>query len=325
MNILVTGGAGFLGQRLVRRLLAGGPLRDRQGQIRPIERLVVTDVVPPPDFGDPRVRTVVGDFADPALLDRLVDPDTRSVFHLAAVVSAQAEADFDLGMRVNVDALRRLLERLRALGRVPKVLFTSSVAVYGGPLPEVVQDTTALCPQSSYGAEKAIGELLVNDFSRRGFIDGRVLRLPTISVRPGKPNKAASSFASGIIREPLDGQPSVCPVAPDLRLWLLSPRRAVEALVVGHDLPAEIFQGSRTVNLPGLSVTVAEMLAALARVAGAGTAARVSFAPDPAIERIVASWPGAWNTALALAMGFEADPDFDTMIRSYLDQERNRA
>ena len=201
---------------------------------------MLADVVPANDFGDKRVRVVTGDIADGALLRDVIDTETTSIFHLAAIVSGQAEADFDLGMRINLDASRLLLDVCRERGHAPKVVFTSSVAVYGGKLPDVVQDATALNPQSSYGAQKAIGELLLNDFSRRGFVDGRVLRLPTISVRPGKPNKAASSFASGIIREPLNGEPSVCPVLPEARLWLLSPRRAIESLIAGHELPAGV-------------------------------------------------------------------------------------
>ena len=203
----------------------------------------------------------------------MIDADTCSVFHLAAVVSGQAEADFDLGMRVNLDATRLLLDTCRAVGHRPRVVFTSSVAVYGGTLPEVVRDDTAVNPQSSYGAQKAIGELLVSDYSRKGFVDGRVLRLPTISVRPGRPNKAASSFASGIIREPLNGEASVCPVAPDTRVWLLSPRRAIECLVHGHELPAAALGARRAVNLPGISVSAREMVAALERVAGTDVAA----------------------------------------------------
>jgi nucleoside-diphosphate-sugar epimerase len=321
MKVLVTGGAGFLGQRLARQLLAIGHLDDGQGVARAIDQLVLADVVPAHDFGDPRVRVVTGDIADRALVDQVVDTDTAAIFHLAAIVSSQAEADFDLGLRINLDATRQLLEFCRALGHRPRIVFTSSVAVYGGRLPELVLDTTALNPQSSYGAAKAAAELLVNEFSRRGFVDGRVLRLPTISVRPGKPNKAASSFASGIIREPLNGQSSVCAVAPELRVWLLSPRRAIDGLILGHNLPPDRFGSSRTVNLPGVSVTVAQMLAALGRVAGQMAVARVSFAPDPAVESIVQSWPGAWDMTRAKALGFQSDPDFETMIRSYLEDE----
>jgi nucleoside-diphosphate-sugar epimerase len=319
MKVLVTGGAGFLGQRLARQLLDVGQLTDSAGALQTIDQLVLVDVVPASDVGDARVKVVTGDIADGKLMRELIDVETTSIFHLAAIVSGQAEADFELGMRINLDAPRLLLDICRELGHQPKVVFTSSVAVYGAQLPDLVQDSTALNPQSSYGAQKAIGELLLNDYSRKGFVDGRVLRLPTISVRPGKPNKAASSFASGIIREPLNGDESVCPVGPDLRLWLLSPRGAIAALIAGHDLPAAAFGASRTVNLPGLSVSVGEMLAALSQVAGPQVAARVSFALDPAIERIVNSWPGAWDVSRARALGLSADSDFAAVIRAYID------
>jgi nucleoside-diphosphate-sugar epimerase len=320
MKVLITGGAGFLGQRLARQLLARGELSDSKGTLHRIDQLVLVDVVPANDFGDARVRVVTGDIADGALLRQAVDADTTSIFHLAAIVSGQAEADFDLGMRINLDASRLLLDICRELGHKPKVVFTSSVAVYGGKLPAMVQDSTALNPRSSYGTQKAIGELLLNDYSRRGFVDGRVLRLPTISVRPGKPNKAASSFASGIIREPLNGEPSVCPVAPESRLWLLSPRGAIDALIAGHELPAEALGDSRTVNLPGLSVSVGEMVAALGKVAGPEAVARISFAPDPAVERIVNSWPGAWDVTRAKALGLSADVDFESIVRAYMSE-----
>jgi nucleoside-diphosphate-sugar epimerase len=319
MKVLITGGAGFLGQRLARQLLAQGQLTDSHGQLQTISELVLVDVVAAHDFNDVRVKVVTGDIADGALMRATINTQTTSIFHLAAIVSGQAEADFELGMRINLDASRLLLDICRELGHKPKVVFTSSVAVYGGKLPHVVQDTTALNPQSSYGAQKAIGELLLNDYSRRGFVDGRVLRLPTISVRPGKPNKAASSFASGIIREPLNGEAAVCPVATDLRLWLLSPRGAIASLIAGHELAGEMFGASRTVNLPGLSVSVGEMIAALEDVAGSDVTTRISYAPDPAIERIVKSWPGAWDTARAEALGLTADVDFASIIRAYMD------
>lgn len=321
MKVLITGGAGFLGQRLARRLLARGRLTDGAGREGAIDQVTLADVVPAPNFGDARVWVEAGDIADPCFLGRLVDAQTSSIFHLAAVVSGQAEADFDLGMRVNLDASRLLLEACRQSGYAPKVVFTSSVAVYGGALPDRVQDSTALNPQSSYGTQKAIGELLLNDYSRRGFVDGRALRLPTISIRPGKPNKAASSFASGILREPLNGVNAGCPVSAGLRLWLSSPRRAVESLIAGHELPAASLGLNRSVNLPGLSVTVGEMLAALERVAGAEVAARVSFQPDPAIEKIVASWPGALDDSRARALGLEGDSDFDAVIRAYIEDD----
>lgn len=321
MKVLITGGAGFLGQRLARALLKRGQLSDSSGQPRTIDELVLVDVVAGNDFGDPRVRVVTGDISDAALLRDLVDERTQSIFHLAAIVSGAAEADFDLGMRINLDASRALLDACRLRGHRPKVVFTSSVAVYGGKLPALVRDDTALNPQSSYGAQKAIGELLLNDYSRRGFVDGRVLRLPTISVRPGKPNKAASSFASGIIREPLAGEAAVCPVSPDLRLWLLSPRGAIESLIAGHELDGPALGLSRTINLPGISVSVGEMVAALEKVAGPEVVARITFAPDPAIERIVNSWPGAWDTSRAKALGLVADRDFESIIRAFIADE----
>ncbi|OJB48349.1 NAD-dependent epimerase, partial [Burkholderia ubonensis] len=266
MKVLITGGAGFLGQRLARKLLERGELTGADGRLQPITELVLLDVVKGGDLGDPRVTSIVGDIAERAVLESAIDTQTGAIFHLAAIVSGQAEADFDLGMRINLDASRTLLEVCRARGHRPRVVFTSSVAVYGGALPDVVQDDTALNPQSSYGAEKAIAELLLGDYARRGFVDGRVLRLPTISVRPGRPNAAASSFASGIIREPLNGEESVCPVPGSTRLWLLSPRGAIDALVAGCELDGAKLGNKRVINLPGISVTVDEMIAALREV-----------------------------------------------------------
>jgi nucleoside-diphosphate-sugar epimerase len=328
VNVVITGGAGFLGTRLAMRLIDGAPLVDAAGTRRPIEQLTLVDVAAPAlrtPAGDDRVRVVIGDIADPALLARAIDERTDAIFHLAAVVSGMAEAEFDRGMRINVDATRLLLDRARAGGARPRVIFTSSVAVYGGPLPDVVLDTTAIAPQSSYGMEKAVGELLVNDYSRRGFVDGRVLRLPTVSVRPGRPNAAASSFASGIIREPLGGEPAVCPVDPGMRLWLMSPDTAVACLIAGHNVPGEALGAVRTVNLPGLSVTVREMVDALGRVAGAEAAARIRWARDPRIEAIVATWPGAWDTARARALGFPADAEFDDVIRQHMRERAARS
>ena len=230
MKVVITGGAGFIGRQLAERLLALGELPDRDGKPHPIDELVLFDAVEPAPFKTPdkRVRAVTGDIADRALVARTIDGKTGSVFHLAAVVSAAAEADFDLGMRVNVEGTQAVLEACRALPQPARLVFTSSIAVFGGDMPPTLIDTTPLTPQTSYGAQKAIGELLLNDYSRKGFIDGRALRLPTIVVRPGKPNKAASTFASSILREPLAGQEAICPVERSARMWILSPRRAVE-------------------------------------------------------------------------------------------------
>jgi nucleoside-diphosphate-sugar epimerase len=322
MKVVITGGAGFLGQRLARRLLQTGTLTARDGSAQAIREILLVDVVQANGCDDARVRSIAGDISDPQLLRDVIRPDIASVFHLAAIVSGQAEADFDLGMRINLDASRALLDACRAGGNCPKVVFTSSVAVYGGKLPDIVQDSTALNPQSSYGMQKAIGELLVNDYSRRGFVDGRVLRLPTISVRPGKPNKAASSFASGIIREPLNGEEAICPVSDDMRLWLLSPRKAIDCLIKGHDLPAAAFGNSRTVNLPGVSVSVGDMIGALGRAAGAEAVARIRRERDATVERIVGSWPAAWDASRARALGLEADTDVDAIVRAYLEDDQ---
>ncbi|MGS0743916.1 D-erythronate dehydrogenase [Glaciimonas sp. GG7] len=321
MQIVITGGAGFLGQRLARQLLQQGSLPDNHGQRQTISKIVLVDIVAASGFDDARIEQITGDIADPALLARAITTDTVAIFHLAAIVSGQAETDFALGMRINLDAARLLLERCRACGHRPRVIFTSSVAVFGGALPAVVQDNTALNPQSSYGAQKAIAELLLNDYSRKGYVDGRVLRLPTISVRPGKPNQAASSFASGIIREPLNGEAAICPVGPDVRLWLLSPRKVIACLIHGYALSVAALGSSRTINLPGVSVTVGEMVAALGRVAGAEVASRVEWRHDAAIDRIISSWPGAWDATRAAALGFSSDASFDEIVRAYMEDD----
>jgi len=318
MRIVITGGAGFLGSRLARALLARGSLTDARGERRPIQRLVLLDVVAPA-LSDPRVSTVTGDLADPALIERVVTPDTDAVFHLAAVVSGQAEAEFDVGMRVNVDATRTLLERCRSLARPPKFVFTSSLAVFGGSLPDPVPDDARLTPQTSYGAQKAIGEFLVYDMTRKGYIDGRSLRLPTITVRPGKPNKAASSFASGIIREPVAGVVSECPVPETTGVWILSPRRVVEAFIHAQELPSSAWPTTRVVNLPGITLSVREMNDAMGRVAGPESVARVKFVPDARINGIVKTWPVRFRTPRADAMGFRADPDFDSIVRDHIE------
>jgi nucleoside-diphosphate-sugar epimerase len=321
MNVVITGGSGFLGQRLARKLLSRGTLSSASGVQQRIDRLVLLDVVPAADFDDPRVRVLTGDLSDPPVVREVIDADVASVFHLAAVVSGQAEADFDLGMRVNLDASRLVLEACRATGRTPRVLFTSSVAVYGGDLPALVDDTTALTPQSSYGVQKAIAELLLADYTRKGFVDGRVARLPTISVRPGRPNQAASSFASGIVREPLNGEPAVCPVAPDLRLWLLSPRRAIDCLIALHELSGEALGANRSVNLPGVSVSVGQMVDALRIVGGEKAAERVRWERNPLVERIVGSWPAAWDVTRATMLGLTGDTNFEAIVRAYVEDD----
>ncbi len=325
MRIVITGGAGFLGTRLARAILARGTLTDAGGSTRRVRELVLADIVPASDIGDARVRVVSGDLADPALIERTLVADTDTVFHLAAVVSGQAEADFDIGTRVNLDATRALLERCRRLAAPPKFVFASSLAVFGGTLSDPVADGAPLTPQSSYGTQKAIGELLVYDMTRKGFVDGRSLRLPTVTVRPGKPNKAASSFASGIIREPLSGADAICPVGRSTRMWVSSPSTVIANLIVGHEAPASAFAMTRSVNVPGLSVSVEEMVAALRRVAGDTVADRVKWQHDPAIDRIVSTWPPNFAPKLGQALGMRGDADFDAIIRAHIADEMSRA
>ena len=319
MNVVVTGGAGFLGQRLIDALLKRSFLVDANGARRSVEAIVAVDQAAAP--AAPRVRSAVGDVSDPVFL-RDVLHGADSVFHLAAVVSGAAEADLDLGMRVNLDGTRALLDTLRVAGRAeggaPKVVFASSVAVFGGALPAVVTDATAPMPQSSYGVQKLVGELLVGDYARRGVIDGRSLRLPTIVVRPGKPNAAASSFASGIIREPLAGVDADCPVDGDTALWIASPRTAIDNLLHAHDLAAAAWTGSRALSLPGIAVTVDAMLSALEAIGGAAARARVKMRPDARIRAIVQTWPARFDTARADAMGFVRDPDFESIVSAYV-------
>jgi nucleoside-diphosphate-sugar epimerase len=324
VNVLITGGAGFIGQRVLAALLARGTLPDAHGHEQPITRIRVSDIVqaPRPSADDGRIETVVGDFTAPGVAGDLVGTDTDVVIHLAAVVSGQAEADFDLGMRINLDGTRGLLEACRGLSKAPRLVFTSSVAAFGGDMPEVLDDRTHLTAQNSYGIQKTICEQLISDYSRKGFIDGRALRLPTVVVRPGKANAAASSFASAVIREPLQGSAYACPVKPDTRMWLMSPRKVVDALMHGTLMPASVFAGGfRALSLPGLSVTVQEMIDAMRAEAGDEVADRVTFSPDPMIEQIVYGWASRFSTPRAEAMGFTADSNFRDVVKAFIEDD----
>lgn len=316
MKIIVTGGAGFLGSRVIRQLLAA---QDAHSSVVAFDKIVSLDLVACP-VADPRVESVTGNIGDPALLTEVVGTDTVGVFHLAAVLSGGSEVDFDGSMAVNVDGTRALLEACRAGGTTPRFVFTSSLAVFGGEMPAVVPESMATRPESTYGAFKAIGELLVNEYSRKGCVDGRICRLPTISVRPGKPNSAASSFASGIIREPLNGEASVNPVPVDTRMWLSSPDAAVTNLVHAFEVAPEALGDWRVLNIPGVSVTVAEMLDALTEVGGEDARALVSQADDPRIMAIVCSWPGDFDVERPLALGFTRDASFTDAVRQYRDE-----
>lgn len=317
MRIVITGGCGFLGRRVAMRLLERGTA---QGAV---DELVLFDNAAPalPLPEDRRLTLVTGDIADRATVARLIAPGTDAVFHLAAIVSGQAEADTDLGYRVNLDGTRAVLDACRALGTAPRLVFASSLAVYGGALPPEVGDNTALTPQSSYGTQKAIGELLVNDYSRKGFVDGRALRLPTVVVRPGLPNRAASTFASSMIREPLTGRDAVCPVSPDTVMALASPRRIVEGLVHALDLPGDALGASRSLQLPGFSVSVGEMAAALRRAGGEDAYRRILWQPDPQIQAIVGSWPRALAAPRAEALGFGRDSGIEAVIQAFIEDD----
>ncbi|MEM7345942.1 MAG: D-erythronate dehydrogenase [Chloroflexota bacterium] len=323
MHITITGAAGMLGTRLAQALLNLETVIGRDGQPHSITKLTLFDRVLPQGLpqADPRLEMITGDITNPETLNTLVTSKTELIFHLAAIVSGEAEQNFELGMQVNLQATERLLEVSRHQGTMPRFVFPSSVAVYGGDMPDIIEDDTPLTPQSSYGTQKAMSELLINDYSRRGFVDGRVLRLPTIVVRPGRPNKATSTFASSIIREPLQGESAICPVMPETRLWILSPRCAVESFVHAATLPPDVFGASRSVALPGVSVSVAEMMESLRTVAGRSVANRVSWAFDPFIQRIVGSWPGQFNPEKALALGFKADASMAAIIEAFIEDD----
>jgi len=309
MNVLVTGAAGFLGRRLCESLLAAPDGR--------LSKIVAVDATLCP-IENRRVDCRIGSITDTDFIASAVAEEPDVVFHLAAVLSGEAEAEFDLGMSVNVGGTRNLLEACRRLHRPPRFVFSSTLAVYGGSLPDVVAEDAPLRPESSYGAAKAIAEILVNEYSRRGFIDGVICRLATVAVRPGRPNSALSSFVSGIIREPLAGIDCVCPVPLDTRLWISSPDVTIRNLLHAASLQTSDLQGRRMVNMPGLTVTPAEMLDGLERVAGPAARARVRCQPDPHIMRIVGGWPGAFDVSRALRLGFAVDRDIDSIVREYV-------
>ncbi|QJQ97144.1 NAD-dependent epimerase/dehydratase family protein [Halomonas sp. PA5] len=321
MRILITGGTGFIGKRIARHLLEQGSLEFEGEGPREIGRIILFDAFPGEGLPqDPRLELRIGDIDDTMTVGELAR-DVDVIWHLAAVVSSAAEADFDLGMDVNLYGLLNLLEALRAQDRCPRLVYASGFAVFGGELPETVQEHTALTPTSSYGTQKAIGELLVADYSRRGFVDGRTLRLPTIAVRPGKPNKAASTFVSSIIREPLNDERAVCPVTPDTAVFISSPRRALEAMLHAMALSAETLGQQRTIALPGLTVTIAQMVEALERVAGTATRELIDWVPDAEIQRIVESWPVRAATPRAEALGFQADDDIMSIVQAHIEDE----
>jgi nucleoside-diphosphate-sugar epimerase len=319
MHILIIGAAGMIGRKLTERLVKDGALNGRA-----IDKLSLTDVIAPekPAGFSGTVVTNAADLSAPGEAEKAIAGRPDVIFHLAAIVSGEAEADFEKGYRINLDGTRDLLEAIRkAEGYTPKLVFTSSIAVFGAPFPNVIPDEFHHTPLTSYGTQKAIGELLLADYSRRGFLEGIGIRLPTINVRPGKPNKAASGFFSGIIREPLAGQEAVLPVDESVTHWHASPRSAVGFLIHAAGLTREAVGPRINLTMPGVGCTVAEQIAALKKVAGEKVAARIRREPDPTIMKIVSGWPTRFDPQRALALGFRAEQNYEEIIRAHIDEE----
>ena len=323
MKVVITGGTGFIGRMLARSILARGSLTGPSGAQEEVDAITLFDAVEPPvplAGLDGRAKVVIGDIAEKDLVSGLIDRDDVSVFHLASVVSGGGELDFDLALRVNLMGGLNVLEATRARAGTPRLVFASSLAVFGGSaMPAVVGDTTKQTPQTTYGVTKSIGELLINDYTRKGFIDGRAARLPTIVIRPGRPNLAASSFASGVFREPLNGAPCALPVKLDTVMPVLGYRSAVAGFIALHEAAPEALGDDRTVNFPSLSVTVEEMIAALRRVAGNRHLGEITHQPDAAIAAIVATWPVATEFARAGALGLPVEDSLDDIVRAYIE------
>jgi nucleoside-diphosphate-sugar epimerase len=321
LHILVLGAAGMVGRKLTERLLRDGRLGKRD-----ITRMTLQDVVAPEKpakVGFP-IETVTCDFAVQGVAEKLIADRPDVIFHLAAIVSGEAELDFDKGYRINLDGTRMLFDAIRLVGGgyKPRLVFTSSIAVFGAPFPEAIGDEFFHTPLLSYGTQKAIGELLLADYSRRGFMDGIGIRLPTICIRPGLPNKAASGFFSGILREPLAGKEAILPASEDVRHWHASPRSAVGFLLHAATIDTEAVGPRRNLSMPGISATVGEQIAALKRVAGEKVASRIRREPDPFIMGIVAGWPRNFDPQRALKLGFtRAEKSFDDIIRIHIEDE----
>lgn len=322
MNILILGGGGVIGQKLARALVARGHLRGRE-----ITRLTLADINPPAGIDGAPMPVLMWscDIADPASVNACIASDTDVIYLLAAIVSAHAEEDFDAGWRINLMGTINVLARARATATTPVVVFTSSIAVYGGEVPDPIFDHTFLNPQTSYGAQKAMGELLLNDYSRKGYVDGRGFRLPTISVRPGKPNRAASSFMSSIVREPLNGTEAVCPVDEDFPHYYLSPRKCIENLIVGTEVDAEVLGANRCMMMPGRLWTIRQLIDAMTAVAGPEPARLIRWEAQPEIQRIVKGWRFDLRPEKALKLGLTADDGYEDNVRYYLADDQPAA
>lgn len=319
MHVLVIGAGGMIGRKLATELARTGSLGGAE-----IKRMTLADVTPPPvPAGEVEaIDALAVDISAPGAAERLASLRADVIFHLAAIVSGEAERDFEKGYRINLDGTRLLFEAIRLEGErqayLPRLVFTSSVAVYGAPLPDPITDDYILAPLTSYGTQKAISELLLADYSRRGFFDGVGIRLPTVVIRPGAPNAAASGFFSGILREPLAGERSVLPVKETVKHWLASPRSAVAFLIHAATLETSGLGARRTLNMPGVAATVADQIAALRRAAGPDAEALIDRKPDETIERIIAGWPKSFAPERAAGLGFSAETTVDELIEVYL-------
>ena len=322
MHVLIIGAAGMIGRKLAGVIADSGKLGPMS-----VTRLTLADAVAPqaPAGYSGEVACLAGDISDPATASHLIAGRPDVIVHLAAIVSGEAEQDFDKGYRINLDGTRYLFDAIRDLSHIdgycPRLVFASSIAVFGAPMPDVIDDVFLTAPMTSYGTQKAIGELLLQDYTRRGFFDGLAIRLPTICIRPGLPNKAASGFFSGILREPLAGKQAVLPVPDTVRHWHASPRAAVAFLTRAATMDLGPVGHRRVLNMPGLSATVAEQIEALRRIAGDSAVALIRHEPDPAIMRIVSTWPRGFAAERATALGFRAENSFDDIIRIHIEDE----
>ena len=317
MRILILGGGGFLGRRLAKELLENGGLIKGD-----VTHMTLVDVAFPGErLQDKRLELVEADFGNESTIKKILQHKPDVIFHLAAIVSGEAEKNLDLGMKVNFHASFQILELCRKLDFHPRIVFTSSCGVFGGDVSKVITDDTAPKPRSSYGTEKAMVELLMNDYSRRGFVDARSLRLPTIAVRPGKPNAATSSFISSIIREPLNGKPASYPVPPESAFWILSPKCVIQNFIHAANIDEKELGADRIINLPGLTVTVQEMIKSLEKVTSSKVIKLISYEPDAFLQSIVLTWPPHFNTERANKLGFVRDPSVEEIIRSYIEEE----
>jgi nucleoside-diphosphate-sugar epimerase len=316
MNVLIIGAAGMIGSKLARRIAGDGSLAGKA-----ISKLVLYDIVPCDSPAGIPVSSSVGDLSSAGEAQRIIAARPDIIFHLAAIVSGEAEQDFDKGYRINMDGTRALLEAIRAAETRPRLVFASSIAAFGAPFPEAIDDCFFNTPLTSYGTQKTISELLISDYSRKGFVDGISVRLPTICVRPGKPNKAASGFFSNIIREPLAGKEAVLPVSDGVMHWFASPRAALGFLLHAASLDLAAVGSRRAITMPGVAVTVGGQIAALRKVAGDAVARRIRREPDAFLEGIVAGWPRNFSPKRALELGFKADRNFEEIIRIHIADE----